>query len=270
MGALCAIALREMAAAVGPIALDYYRLARSSLDLYRAYRDPRRFFLYLRSFKDSTFATTTNTYIAPENDGRTTWKISENLSQLLDTALSQFGRVLFISHESTDIFSDYGLIIDSTDETWRSIFFDCAKNARAILIAPGDTPGLLEEMHTISYGSLMEKTVWIMRPTDGSGERGRSWAAISDRMKENGLKLPEYDERGALFVGTGDGWMVVAFRRWPTETEAISDAFSQLVQTLEPSRFAGGLPLREVLTQIPLRNHIPSDTPWIVPSSLRS
>ena len=266
VGALCTAVIVVIAQASKEVAPDYYGHACRNLDLYRAYRDQRGFFLYLRSFRDSIFATTTNVFTAPERED-ITYYTSWSLSQILDDALSKVGRVLFISNESTDLFAHYGLTIESTDEAWRSLFGDCAASARAILLAPGETPGVIEEMQAVTRGSLAEKTVWVMRPTDIAGERRRRWAAISEVMRGNGLDLPEYDERGALFVVAGDCWMVVAFRKWPTETQAIEDAFHQLIDAVGPERFAGGLPLCEILNRIRLRNQIPEDMPWIVPNA---
>lgn len=81
--------------------------------------------------------------VPPENQGRTTYHYILNLSQILDRALSPFGRVLYLSNESTDVFGEYGLIVESTDETWRNVFQICAAQARAVLVAPGDTPGVV-------------------------------------------------------------------------------------------------------------------------------
>jgi len=256
--------LLYLVASVSPqVALPYYRYTRRALDVSRAYRDKRGFFLYLRSYRDSVAASTTDNVVAPENEGRTTYSYYENFSDIVSGAVSSVGRVLFIGREGTDLLGEYGFSVISGEDDWWATFQRCADQARAIFVVPEATPGLIDEMHYLFTSELKDKVILVMRKIDSSGERRLQWDHVCKNLNPLGFGLPSYDERGALAIIVDGRWMIAPFDAKYPEKWEIRPALNVLFREQDVERFKGGQSLREILPDLKVRAHLNEKEAWV-------
>lgn len=256
LGAAGSWLLWRLAIFLADIASTAYVQLRHLRDHWRAWRDRRGFFLYLRSFSDFATGTTATRQPMPPRTGGGVVTSYLNFSQVLAQALARHGAVVFISHEPLDLTADHGLVVDSTDANWRERFGLCAEHARAIIVAPYDTPGSIEELRRLLVPPFEAKTLLVMRPADPGGQRVSQWNAASAKLADGGLTLPDYDPRGALAVAVGSRWMIVPFEPSRSEAAAIRLAFERLIGQLGSGQLSNGTPLRQMLATLPLRSRL--------------
>jgi hypothetical protein len=244
-----------------------YRLNRTMFTLrrYWAYRDDRPYFLYLRSFRDDVFAVEVDSVTR----GRETTRHTLYLSQILDAALAAFGEVLFIGTEQFDTFADYGLVVKAGDADWREVVARCVRDARAVIVCPGDSPGVTEELQLLLSGALADRLILVMRPASSARERERQWTEAAETQSRGGVKLPTYLPTGALCARAGDDWAVVPLPPDRDEVRAIAEAFGELRARSDLGRFDTGPSLRNVLPTLTLETYMTAPD-WVTrPSRTR-
>jgi hypothetical protein len=173
--------------------------------------DRRPPLLLLRPFADSDLGFTPRT----QGKGGLTVK-GHPYAHTIARELARHGSVITIGtieEESRSAKGYDALFFESSDQDWETMFRLAASAARAIVLVPGDTPGVVEEISTLLRGELWPKVVLFMPPSPKGFNRMHShwwtvpdrWARVRDYWKEQGLLLPEYRKEGAFIVCTPEG-----------------------------------------------------------------
>jgi hypothetical protein len=98
--------------------------------------------------------------------------------------------------------------LEAPDDRWEATVEALAEGAAAILMVPETSAGVRAEIALLQRRGFLQKTIWVMAPLpqEGlmvsfpkAGERGSAWEACREALAGVGLRLPEYQPRGALF-----------------------------------------------------------------------
>ena len=165
----------------------------------------RKFILYLRPFT---------------MDGLLYWE--RDLTGIMDTGVAHattLDEALFL-HLKGEIpiicldekTRDLGAFtISSTDQTWLEQVLRLMRKAHGIVIVPGDTAGIVEELHLIwSTSELRSKSVIIMPPEYSGSFLELKWGQAQKCAKALGVNIPDYDPHGLAFTFEG-GSMFLAY-----------------------------------------------------------
>jgi hypothetical protein len=162
-------------------------------------KDPRGFFLFLRSFHDDTF-TVYQTVDTAAGRGQTTYTL-DNLSDLLEHGLEKVGRFIMIGNEaSADPFSDASVMAKTDDANWWPVFLRLLSGARAVFLVPERSVGLIQECKEVLNGPHREKAIVVMPRVDAQGLRALRWEALRTQLAQQGFELPPYDPRGCFYM----------------------------------------------------------------------
>jgi hypothetical protein len=194
------------------------KIVREELVFEEAKQDARPFCLLLRSFSDCALG-----YGLPftqlGDKGQRQYQGPIHFQALAD-GLGEAGRLLVLCREPIDDsrlrshhFSHIGL--RAPDERWIELFRYAAERARSIVLVPGMSPGLLEEIGFIrSDPALLRKTLVFMPPTPPEKvggtfyfERDRhelEWGKVQAAWASSGLELPNYTVQGMIYIPRAD------------------------------------------------------------------
>jgi hypothetical protein len=169
-------------------------------NLLETYTDERPYFLYLRSFafkpeQERTYGAPKH-IDAPERFPSAYW---ENLvaepHQAIELALRRDGRLIAIGGRYRPRSSSSAMLVLSATETnWIPLMRELCVHARAILLHPGTTEGLLTEVRYVLQHGLLEKLVVVTTPTTRD-----AWYRIKSAFSELGLEWPPYTPGKRIF-----------------------------------------------------------------------
>jgi hypothetical protein len=107
------------------------------------------------------------------------------------------------------------LYLAEDDAAWHASFTALAKSARAVLVVPETTAGLLAELETLRELALIGKTLVWMQPATVYGSYGpeparlgnalaERWQQVRIELSSVGIHLPTYDPEGMLYLAAFD------------------------------------------------------------------
>ena len=133
-------------------------------------------------------------------------------------AIGAPGEVTGVSFARQDV-----LYFQSAKATWFEMFNLAAQAARSVILIPGTSPGLMQEVHAlISSDSLVKVIVfmpptptgminkWIIRYKEPEGI-ARKWEQVRTSWRDLGLELPAYRNCGMLFVLNSIGMVELSY-----------------------------------------------------------
>ncbi|NGZ10676.1 MAG: hypothetical protein CV088_15035 [Nitrospira sp. LK70] len=212
-------------------------------------KDLRGYFLYLRSFRDQTFAVQSTT-LTPEE--KTTLVLTEELSARLERSLAKYGRIIMIGEErSADSYWESSLMAKTDDANWWSVFCRLVEHARCILVVPEVTLGLRRELTEILRGPHRNKVVVVMSRADAEGRRAQRWAEVCSALEPHGFQLPTYEPMGCFYLpdqNLGPEKVFLFNPRLPV-TVAMRRAFRDIHLRIGP----GKVSLKEAITSVTLQ-----------------
>lgn len=198
-----------------------------------ATNDDRGFFLVLRSFSQIDFHETQGGSI--DLEGRLPAP-PESVLPELGKALYNIGIPILIGDPTLDNSEGVwpGIIVRTTDRSWRKAFHYLGKHCRAIILAPGDSPSSMEEIKIVQRTKLWKKTIVLMVPpvysskitryygqtdpkekpkatnlwTDTNKKVFRQkeeiWSNLRERLLSKDIRLPVYEASGFLYLPNED------------------------------------------------------------------
>jgi hypothetical protein len=104
------------------------------------------------------------------------------------------------------------LYFQSAKSAWVEMFRMASEAARAVIVIPGVTKGILQEIHALSSSGAISKVIVFMPPTpSGFAAKwitrysdpqaiGMRWAEAQSEWKKVGVSLPAYDSGGMLLT----------------------------------------------------------------------
>ena len=108
------------------------------------------------------------------------------------------------------------LILSVSDANWFEVFERVAKAARAILLTPGTTDGLVQEINALRQLHFLDRTIVFMPPTPKQEPSyslvrirnpttlAKGWADATAYWGERALHLPAYNPAGMLYRANPD------------------------------------------------------------------
>ncbi len=107
--------------------------------------------------------------------------------------------------------------VEARDEEWIGKFVSLSRRARAVLILPAKSPGLILEVSLLRSRGMLSKCVFLMPPALAVGfsagfEVVDGWVETQTYFRKIGLQLPDYYAFGMLFGLRGDGSVGVTKR----------------------------------------------------------
>jgi hypothetical protein len=186
--------------------------ARVSAERLRA-RDPRPPVLYLRSFEDDDLVLPA--VLSARRPFLELFAVrgSDPFEESIAWQLSAYGPVVAIGRPGRSIAS-LGAARDLLpDEVWRQGVSERMAAARAIVVTIGSTDGLRWEMAQLVAGGYLDRTVFVVPPTDGQAIRER-WRFTTEALNAAGANVPDLPvapERilAAATVRAGEWWVAV-------------------------------------------------------------
>lgn len=191
-----------------------------------AHRDSRTFFLYLRSFHAPDFKPPgvigTANYDS-KHLGRWPlfyWQSEYEYLDYLEKALRGYGRIVVIG-EHEQMRSSYSTVFTLYVSDWFFAVRWFAPRARAIILEPGMSEGVVREIEFLRDHGLLDRTIIYMSPPGnvragsikppqtGTSEQTISpgyWQEVRNKVAEYGLHLPEL---------LGDGGVMLRLNRNP-------------------------------------------------------
>jgi len=167
--------------------------------------------LFLRSFDDDQFD-----FKRPIWDLRgrwfDLWSLRSNADQALIDEVAQYGPVVALGRPGETKAPFGALRHYATNEEWQTVITDTARRAQAIIIAAGDSEGVLWEYDLLKREGLIDRTLLLFRP--GSGE-----AAVNRRALEafcSALNVSyefEADHHMVALLQTDSGPVLLTTRR---------------------------------------------------------
>lgn len=181
-----------------------------------AARDARSPFVVLRPFKQDGLAFPLSHLVARGRKGDARSYLNE-----IGEAVSPFGVLLAIGNPTAtvDFYSTPQLLyFQAAENCWPAIFRAASEVARAVILIPARSPGVIEEMRVLANDGKTAKTIVFMPPTPVqstaaqaflpqiSAERIRDeWEQVRTYWATSaGLFLPAYCSQGLLFVPRED------------------------------------------------------------------
>jgi hypothetical protein len=186
--------------------------ARVSAERLRT-RDPRPPVLYLRSFEDDELILPA--VLSARRPFLELFAVrgSDPFEESIAWQVSAYGPVVAIGRPGRSIAS-LGAARDLLpDDVWRQGVSDRMAEARAIVVTIGSTDGLRWEMAQLVTGGYLDRTVFVVPPTDDEAIRER-WRFTTEALNAAGANVPELPvapERivAAATVRAGGWWVAV-------------------------------------------------------------
>lgn len=201
------------------MAVEYrHECVREELVFEQVRRDSRAPSLLLRSFSDPSLGY--GLYFTEIGDKGAGQYEGPNRFRMIARSLGSVGPLIVLcrsSHEDailrTERFEHLGL--RARDDNWVDCFRLLALGSRVIMVVPGVSPGLLEEVRIIgSHAPLLRKTLVFMPSTPpdrvasityfDTAMYRREWDRIRANWAEVGVNLPEYREGGCVYFPAHD------------------------------------------------------------------
>jgi len=230
------------AAAAHPLAVALYNEFNAPREARLRERDTRGYFLFLRSFRDDVFATRQTSTV----EGSTTTVMFDNLSELLERGLEDYGRLIMIGAEpSADPLWDTSVLARSDDESWWSLLQRLLTNARCVFVVPETSPGLLREFAEVLREEHRSKAVIVMPRADQQGEREQRWEQVRTELRHEGFDLPAYNPAGCFYTPDRQ---LRPVRTFPfSSTRTVPGAMRRAFRAIDASLPRGTTPLNEAL-----------------------
>jgi hypothetical protein len=177
--------------------------------LIKGRSDNRPPILILRSFSADGLA------FRPRQYGDYTIYRGHSYLNDLARAASEFGQPIAIGAPSEVTGHSFAkqdlLYFQSSEASWLEMFSLAAQGARAVILIPGTTGGLLQEVSALRSSSRLAKIILFMPPTptgiirwldrySGPEEIPRNWERVRASWKDLAIELPVYRNSGMLFV----------------------------------------------------------------------
>jgi hypothetical protein len=186
--------------------------ARVSAERLRA-RDPRRPVLYLRSFEDDDLMLPA--VLSARRPFLELFAVrgSDPFEESIAWQVAAYGPVVAIGRPGRSTAS-LGAARDLLpDHVWRQGVSERMAAAGAIIVTIGSTDGLRWEMAQLVSGGYLDRTVFVVPPTDDAAIRER-WRFTTEGLNEAGAKVPDFrvaPERvlAAAAVPAGGWWVAV-------------------------------------------------------------
>ncbi|QGZ38100.1 hypothetical protein IP92_01615 [Pseudoduganella flava] len=182
----------------GGVQVDLDRLAQAIAD---AQASEHVVFLYLRPFDSTNVYRIRDTSLTLfsaelwERDG------FDDIERLLSRALERTG--IFLALGKPGEHRGAGRA-ELADEHWQAKVAGLLVRSSVLILLPARTPGTLWEIARIVDDGHLDKTLFIMPPSDGSlytmrGDEADHWARTQEACSKLGLDLPVYRPAGAIF-----------------------------------------------------------------------
>jgi hypothetical protein len=145
-----------------------------------------------------------DSYIAP----------GESYLNVIATVLGDIGCLLAIGGPDDTIeMSEKSLLyFQSAESGWAEMFRLASEAARAVIVIPGITQGILQEIRELISSGAVSKVIVFMPPTpsefvgkwiarySGTEAIATSWTIAQSEWGKIGVSLPDYDKSGMLFA----------------------------------------------------------------------
>lgn len=124
--------------------------------------DPRRPVLFLRTFTDDQMQFDRSRW-NPVRRWFDLWSFRRNADELLVDEVNQYGPVVALGAPGEEVtpFGAQRYYVEQ-DEDWQELVKRTARQARAIVVAGGDTPGLVWEYELLAREQLLHKTLLLL------------------------------------------------------------------------------------------------------------
>jgi hypothetical protein len=132
-------------------------------------------------------------------------------------AIGAPGEVTGVSFERQDV-----LYFQSANATWFEMFNLAAQAARSVILIPGTSPGLMQEVHALISSDSLVKVIVFMPPTPTgmikwiaryreTEKIAKNWEHMRTSWRDLGLELPAYRNCGMLFVLNSTGMVELSY-----------------------------------------------------------
>tara|TARA_R110001599_G_scaffold55425_9_gene153416 strand:- start:1080 stop:3869 length:2790 start_codon:yes stop_codon:yes gene_type:complete len=136
-------------------------------------RSGKRPILFLRSFEDDQLDFK-RSWKDPFGRWVDLWSFRRNVDELLVDEFEQYGPIIALGKPG-DKQRKFGASRKfSTHQEWKSVVRNAAHRAQAIIVAAGETPGLLWEYDLIRNASYLEKTLFLFPPSSVDVPRAKA------------------------------------------------------------------------------------------------
>lgn len=131
--------------------------------------------------------------------------------------LWEWGRTLLLQQEEyANDLRVFGLVVSCSDADWTESVVRLATAAWVVVVFPSSTKGCITELKLLEKNNLLSKTIifmppktkkWISWLNSLSSFRllkeknfANDWMQLSKELHEHGFNLPDYDQRGMLYI----------------------------------------------------------------------
>jgi hypothetical protein len=197
--------------------------------------DRREYFVSLRPLKLKQLQSVTHSG-GPANPSPKAFIVDDVLEEVAE-ALSGIGTLFVIGSKETGsmAWSPAAILLRSGELSCRPLFERLARGARAIVVLPGPTPGIVEELTHIQEQRLLRKTLIVMPPATGRDNRPKTWESLRNALQQVGWKLPEFREEGMVYVASTGFAPLRAFPFVVDGERSLGDALGALIAEMPPS-----------------------------------
>lgn len=146
--------------------------------------DPRPPVLFLRTFTDDQMQFERSRW-NPVRRWFDLWSFRRNADELLVDEVNQYGPVVAVGLPGEEVapFGAQRYYVDQ-DEDWQQLIRRTARQARAVVVAGGDTPGLVWEYRLLAKERLLHKTLLLLPAGHLHREkRSRTLAVFADATR---------------------------------------------------------------------------------------
>lgn len=195
--------LAAVALLIGARAMSVAWRSHHKLRMRRTYlHDKREFVFVLRSFKsiETNVITTTDRLIQGGTARR-----RHHVLELLEWALAPSYGLVFLQYQAHSVMYFTRALQIDTASNWVPWFEDICARARAIVLLPEISEGVLQEIAILRTRGWMGKTLMISLPSDAADDR---WERVRTHFLTAGLSLPKRDPEGGIYRVSEDGTAV--------------------------------------------------------------
>jgi hypothetical protein len=251
---LCASVVIPLFMAARSLDWRINQVRRAAL-LIKGRSDNRAPILVLRSFSSDGLA------FRPDKYGDNTIYRGHSYLNDLARAVCEIGQSIAIGapNEVTGAsFEKHDLLyFQSAESTWLKMFSLAGEGARAVILVPGTTPGLLQEVRALVSSGNLRKIILFMPPTptgiirwiggySGPKEIEKNSERVRASWKNFGLELPAYRNGGMLFVLNSIGTVALDY-----DLHGVDDCIDlSPIRTLVQHVNGPSAPLNELLPKL--------------------
>ncbi len=187
------------------------RLAARRIWSPRRPRDARAPILFLRSFADDQLRFTRPKWDLV-NRWLDLWSFRRNADETLIDEVARYGPVVALGRPGETATPFGASRYYSSDDDWQDIISDTARNAQAIVIGAGDTPGVRWEYELLARERLLDRTLLLFpSQTQDRAQAHRALANFCDATgTKNAFDIPAGAHPIALLPGAGGPTLVTA------------------------------------------------------------